>query len=156
MATKPEQLAALEGHDNVFAVTSVRDITADSKFTHSENVILYRIEFYEVQGESVVPRHCNMIVVDEGEGTEDARWFGGEPVGEWYGKSLASRVISSALFKSKHGKILQVRDDCLIVSAIVDGEDPDSPDEEIVVRVWEEDGKIKLKPVNVTLGLEPQ
>lgn len=146
MVTKEEQLDALAAHDRVFGVTSVTDVTEASKFSHSDN-ILYRIEFYEVQEDAVVPRHCHMVVVDEGEGTEDARWFGGEPVNEWQGKTLASRVIESDLFQSKNGKILQVRENSIIASVFM--VDTDGIEDEVIIRIYDDAGTLEFKKVRV-------
>jgi len=147
MVKKKDQIDALKDHDRVFGVTTVTEVTEEPGFGHGENV-LYRIEFYEAQGDAVVPRHCHLVVVDEGKATEEARWFGGEPVQEWQGKDLCGRVMESDLFQSKHGKVLQVRENCIIASVFMDT-DSDGVEEEVIVRIYDDEGTLKSTKVRV-------
>ena len=148
VTTKKEQIDALRAHDRVFGITSETVVPPkESGFSHANN-ILYKIEFYEVQGDSVIPRHCHLVVANEGKKTEDARWFGGEPVNDWEGKDLCGRVMESELFQSQHGKVLDVRADCVIASVFKEP-DTDGVEEEITVRIFEEDGKMTSRQVRV-------
>jgi hypothetical protein len=141
---KTALLATLSGDDRCFAIT-LEDEEATTHFPLGA-LKLYRVYFLQINpDESLMARNAEYIVKDEGTGTEEAAWFGGPALSPE--NELLSAILASPQFASIDGRIIEVRDNSVIVSGLKD-DDADGVKEEVIYLVKDVGGVItpeKLK-----------
>lgn len=141
---KDALLATLSGDDRCFAIT-LEDEIATTSFPLA-SLKLYRVYFLQINVDgSLMARNAEYIVKDEGLPTEEVAWFGGPALSAK--NELLEAILASPQFAAIDGRVVEVRENSVIVSGLKD-DDADGIKEEVIFLVKDVGGVItpeKLK-----------